>query len=172
MHQAPDHTIRLLYVDDSGPALSVWESSVLASHDFLSHEDFLFYKNIVGHFFSTSLPKAPSPLSSVSMNELENPIHGIFDSQDALTGIMAVQKGAINALFIHGKKRGKGYGSALMDFAIHDLGAFHVTVNEQNPPAIRFYIKWGFSIYKRTELDATGRPYPILYMQRAEPPLI
>ncbi|WP_418401612.1 hypothetical protein [Anaerotignum lactatifermentans] len=41
-----------------------------------------------------------------------------------------------------------------------------MTVNEQNPQAIGFYEHMGFSVYKRTDLDEQGNPYPLLYMCR------
>ena len=41
-----------------------------------------------------------------------------------------------------------------------------LTVNEQNPQAKGFYEHMGFHVYKRTELDEQGNPYPLLYMRR------
>ena len=41
-----------------------------------------------------------------------------------------------------------------------------VTVNEQNPQAVRFYEHLGFQTYKRTECDEEGNPYPLIYMKR------
>lgn len=40
-----------------------------------------------------------------------------------------------------------------------------VTVNEQNPQAVRFYEHMGFEVYKRTACDEQGGPYPLLYMK-------
>lgn len=41
-----------------------------------------------------------------------------------------------------------------------------LTVNEQNPAAAGFYRHMGFAVYRRSELDEQGGPYPILYMRR------
>lgn len=38
-------------------------------------------------------------------------------------------------------------------------------VNEQNEQAIGFYIYKGFSVAGRSELDGTGKPYPILHLK-------
>ena len=38
-------------------------------------------------------------------------------------------------------------------------------IYEQNPNAKVFYEHLGFKVYKRTELDEQGNPYPILYMK-------
>ena len=40
-----------------------------------------------------------------------------------------------------------------------------LTVNEQNPLAKGFYEHMGFHVYKRSELDEQGNPYPLLYMR-------
>ena len=40
-----------------------------------------------------------------------------------------------------------------------------VTVNEQNPEAKGFYEHMGFCVYKRTDCDEQGAPYPLLYME-------
>ena len=33
---------------------------------------------------------------------------------------------------------------------------------------VKSYYNMGFEVYKRTELDEQGEPYPLLYMQRIE----
>ncbi|ERK47335.1 hypothetical protein [Faecalitalea cylindroides] len=49
------------------------------------------------------------------------------------------------------------------NFGINDLA-----VNEQNPLAKEFYEHMGFIVYKRTETDEQGNPYPLLYMKRKQ----
>lgn len=41
-----------------------------------------------------------------------------------------------------------------------------LTVNEQNQAAASFYRHMDFAVYRRSELDEQGGPYPILYMRR------
>jgi putative acetyltransferase len=38
-------------------------------------------------------------------------------------------------------------------------------VNEQNPKALGFYLKHGFKISGRSEVDGIGKPYPISHME-------
>lgn len=38
-------------------------------------------------------------------------------------------------------------------------------MNEQNPQARGFYEHMGFRVYKRTDHDEQGNPYPLLYME-------
>lgn len=60
---------------------------------------------------------------------------------------------------------GQGLGKKLMNFAISELKAFKVDVNEQNKNAVRFYEGMGFKTYERTDLDDQGNPYPLLRMK-------
>ena len=47
-------------------------------------------------------------------------------------------------------------------------GVRRLTVNEQNPQARIFYEHMGFRVYKRTDCDEQGNPYPLLYMELEE----
>ena len=37
--------------------------------------------------------------------------------------------------------------------------------NEQNPQVKGFYERMGFRVFKRTDCDEQGNPYPLLYMK-------
>ena len=56
----------------------------------------------------------------------------------------------------------------MVPHGIRYYGIREVTVNEQNPQAVRFYQHIGFETYKRTDYDEEGNPYPLLYMRRTE----
>ena len=64
-------------------------------------------------------------------------------------------------------ERGKGIGKQLLKYGIEKFGIKEVTANEQNPQAVGFYKHLGFKIYKRTDLDEQGAPYPFFYMRVA-----
>lgn len=49
---------------------------------------------------------------------------------------------------------------------MENYGIERLTVNEQNPQARGFYEHMGFQVYRRTDHDEQGNPYPILYMRR------
>ena len=57
-------------------------------------------------------------------------------------------------------------GRALVSFAAESFYAAERTVNEQNVQAVGFYKKMGFVLYRRTQTDEQGGPYPLLYMKR------
>jgi hypothetical protein len=40
-----------------------------------------------------------------------------------------------------------------------------VDVNEQNEQALGFYLRMGFEVEGRSELDSTGKPFPLLHMR-------
>ena len=40
-----------------------------------------------------------------------------------------------------------------------------LAVNEQNPQAKGFYEHIGFQVWKRTDCDEQGKPYPLIYMK-------
>jgi putative acetyltransferase len=53
----------------------------------------------------------------------------------------------------------------LTQFAIHELQASKVDVNEQNGQAVGFYQRMGFVVTGRHETDGLGKPYPLLLME-------
>lgn len=128
--------------------LEVWESSVRATHLFLSENEIKHIKAYV--------PQALKevPVLIMIQNELEIPV-----------GFMGIQEQHLEMLFISDKERGKGFGKALLQYGIEHYSITDLAVNEQNPLAKGFYEHMGFSVYKRTELDEQGNPYPLLYMK-------
>lgn len=77
---------------------------------------------------------------------------------------MGIEDGTLEMLFISPEERGKGLGKRLLQYGIKTYAVERVAVNEQNPQAKGFYEHLGFQVYKRTDLDEQGNPYPLLYM--------
>jgi len=127
--------------------LSVWEKSVLATHLFLSEEDFVEIKLMLQDFDFTQL--------DVFLLSVDQKIAGFIGISD--------QK--IEMLFLDPDYIGKGYGKHLIDYAFATFDVNLVDVNEQNTDAIKFYEKIGFETYERKELDDMGKNYPILKMK-------
>lgn len=90
--------------------------------------------------------------------------HLIVAYDEDVVGIMGIEEKSLEMLFIDNEKRGKGIGKKLIKYGIENYSINEVNVNEQNPQAVGFYEHMGFKIYKRTDTDAQGDPYPILYM--------
>lgn len=128
--------------------LIIWEASVRATHLFLSNEEILAIKEYV--------PEALTGISHLIVTE---------DDQKQPIAFMGIADQTLEMLFIAPTMRGQGIGKQLIQYGIDTYGINHVAVNEQNPEAKGFYEHMGFSVYKRTELDEQGNPYPLLYME-------
>ena len=89
----------------------------------------------------------------------------IKDEHQAILGFIGVHECKIEMLFILDAARGKGIGKALLNFAVEQLAANKVDVNEQNPLAVGFYQHMGFKVASRSPLDDMGKPFPILHME-------
>ena len=91
----------------------------------------------------------------------------------ALNGIahLIIAEDEAEMLFISPEERGKGLGKRLIQYGIENYAVERLAVNEQNPQAKGFYEHMGFCVYKRTDLDEQGNPYPLLYMSLARKPL-
>lgn len=128
--------------------LNVWESSVRETHLFLSDAEVKQIKEYV--------PLALDGVEHliVAENESGEPV-----------AFMGTDNGRLEMLFLSPVERGKGVGKQLLQYGIQNIGIWEVTVNEQNPQAVGFYEHMGFEIYKRTEFDEEGNPYPLLYMK-------
>ena len=128
--------------------LMVWEKSVRATHLFLSDAGIEYIKQYV-----------PEALSGVACLIIAN------DEDEHPVAFMGIEDGVLEMLFIAPEQRGKGLGKALLGLGIEKYGVKQLTVNEQNPQAKGFYEHLGFEVYKRTDTDEQGDPYPLLYMR-------
>lgn len=125
--------------------VKIWERSVRATHGFLTDDAISAIREAL----------VPNYFPNVEL-------YGLKDD-GTIRGFIGLSDDRIEMLFIDGDFHGKGYGSALMDFA-KALGATKVDVNEQNPRALDFYLKHGFRTIDRSETDEAGRPYPLLHL--------
>lgn len=128
--------------------LEIWEDSVKATHLFLSDNEIEKIKEYV--------PQALKEVAHLIVIENENDIPIAF---------MGIEGTKLEMLFIKNSERRKGLGIQLLNYGIKNYNINELTVNEQNPNAKGFYEHLGFKVYKRTELDEQGNPYPILYMR-------
>ena len=124
---------------------ALWERSVIATHLFLNAEEIAQIKQY--------LPQALSEVAHliIAPNEHGEPL-----------GFMGINEQKLKVLFLEPALRGQGLGRKLLQYGIDKYG-----VNEQNPQAVGFYKHLGFKIYKRTDLDEQGAPYPFFYMRVA-----
>jgi putative acetyltransferase len=89
---------------------------------------------------------------------------------DEPMGFLGLEGPRIEALFLAPEHRGAGGGRRLVEHAQALRGGeLSLDVNEQNDAARGFYQALGFAVVGRSELDGTGRPYPLLHMRRTPP---
>ncbi len=88
------------------------------------------------------------------------------DADGQSVAFMGIDGQRLEMLFVTPEKRGKGIGRQLLEYGIEKYAISELTVNAQNPLAKAFYIHMGFQVYKRTDFDEQGNPYPLLYMRR------
>ncbi|USD35748.1 GNAT family N-acetyltransferase [Ferrimonas sp. SCSIO 43195] len=135
--------------EDYVEMLSVWENSVRATHSFITEEDIEFFKPVI-------IEQAfPAVTLMCAKNE-----------QGAILGFVGVHDAKVEMLFILDEARGRGTGKTLLQYAVEQLEATKVDVNEQNPLAVGFYEHMGFKVVSRSPLDDMGKPFPILHMSR------
>lgn len=128
--------------------LAIWEASVRATHLFLSEDEIRKIKEYV--------PRALAEVPHLIVAEKES---------GSPVAFMGVAGDRLEMLFLTPEERGKGLGRQLVQYGVRQYGLREVTVNEQNPQAVGFYRRLGFTVYQRTDRDEEGNPYPLLYMR-------
>lgn len=146
--------MKIIEITDRSPLLieqllDVWESSVKETHLFLSKNEIESIRKYV--------PQALNEIQHLIIVENENQVP---------MGFMGIVEQHLEMLFISHEERGKGLGKELLQYGIEKYSINDLAVNEQNPLAKGFYEHMDFKVYKRTEHDEQGNPYPLLYMSR------
>lgn len=136
--------------------VEVWQRSVQATRLFLSAPEIAAIR--------TYVPQALCGVEHLIVAQ---------DESGTPVGFMGVQENRLEMLFLDPEARGQGLGARLLCLGarllclgMEQYGVSELTVNEQNPAAAGFYRHMGFAVYRRSELDEQGGPYPILYMRR------
>ena len=134
--------------DDYAEIVDVWEASVRATHDFLTEQDIEELRPLVLNQF----------LDAVNLDCVKN-------SAGDIVGFIGILADRIEMLFVDPRYSGKSVGKFLTRYALEEVGATKVDVNEQNPQAIGFYEHLGFEVIGRSPLDGQGRPFPLLHLK-------
>ncbi|QLB16570.1 acetyltransferase [Mannheimia varigena] len=150
------YNLRVIDINTRTPSLieellKLWENSVRETHLFLSDDEI---KNIKQY-----VPQAIKNIPILIIAE---------NIESDIVGFMGIDDTRLEMLFIATSMSGKGIGKQLLQYGIDHYSINSLTVNEQNPQAKGFYEYMGFEVYKRTELDEQGNPYPLLYMRNKE----
>jgi putative acetyltransferase len=143
------HNYKIKKYNDSyrDQILTVWENSVLATHHFLTPSDFEEIKALV---------------SLINFNDFQ-----VFclTNEKKVLGFIGLTGKKIEMLFLDPRFLGQGLGRKLLSYAIDEMKANEVDVNEQNVKSLNFYQKFGFVTFERTDKDDLGKNYPLLRMR-------
>ncbi|RGU95704.1 GNAT family N-acetyltransferase [Clostridium sp. AF15-17LB] len=147
--------MNIFKVKDRNPMLierleQIWKESVKETHLFLSDAEISNIQKYV--------PQALTGVSQLIVAENERGVPVAF---------MGIEEHKLEMLFLAPQERGHGLGKKLIKYGKKEYAIDEVVVNEQNPKARGFYEHMGFRVYKRTETDEQGMPYPVLYMKLA-----
>lgn len=136
--------------NDFDTLTEVWEASVRATHSFLTEDNIQYFKPLVRKEF---LPAVE--------------LRCVRDEDFRPIGFVGVANGKIEMLFIRPDMRGRGIGKQLLTYAVEEMNAREVDVNEQNEQAVGFYKRMGFAVVGRSDVDSMGKPFPLLQMKYA-----
>ena len=127
----------------------IWQKSVEATHLFLSPQDI---KDILPQLV---IGLKQIPILLVSFTDDDEPI-----------GFAGIADDKLEMLFLSPDSFQQGIGYKMISTAIQDYQIKYVDVNEQNPKALKFYLRQGFTIFKRSPVDSDNRPFPILHLKK------
>ncbi len=134
---------------DHDRLVEIWYQAVCQTHTFLTDEDIQFYRNLV---------------QNGALREVE--IWVELNGDQEPTGFIGLDGTKIEMLFVAPQYHGKGTGSRLIKHAQDLKGSnLQVDVNEQNDGACEFYKRFGFVQTGRSEVDGSGRPFPLLHLE-------
>lgn len=147
MEKARIERINVLTEELSDELTRVWEEAVRSSHHFLTEDDIRFYRQ--------------------RMRGMYLPAVDLYVIRDThIAAFMGLSDDMVEMLFVLPSEKGKGYGSALLRYALHERHIHKIDVNEDNAEAYRFYLNSGYRVTGRDDTDADGRPFPIIHMEK------
>ena len=138
---------------DRDVLFDVWLRSVEATHAFVSEADIQSFKPLVRDYLAST----------------DTEFWVLCTADGAVAGFMGLHGPTLESLFLAPEFHRRGGGRRLVEHARTLHGELTVDVNEQNAPARAFYEACGFVLEGRSDLDETGRPYPLLHMRLREP---
>jgi len=145
--------IRRATAGDGSTLVDIWLRSVRATHTFLTENDIQDFLPHVRMYLTSS----------------EAELWVLCSDTGAMMGFMGMSGSKMESLFLAPEFQGSGGGRRLVRHAQELKGEITVDVNEQNVSACRFYDACGFVVEGRSELDRTGRPFPLLHLRLMAP---
>ncbi|MET3849767.1 MULTISPECIES: GNAT family N-acetyltransferase [unclassified Paenibacillus] len=135
--------------EDHDYLVELWYRAVRETHSFLTEADIAFYRRIV---------------DEQALKHVEVWVEK--DDSGVPLGFIGLDGSMVEMLFVDPDRHGQGIGTRLLRYAEQLKGSrLRVDVNEQNDGAFAFYQRYGFVRTGRSELDGSGRPFPLLHLE-------
>lgn len=122
---------------DYSPLISIWERSVVHTHDFLSKEDYNLICSKLSAYFS-----------DVDVY--------VYRKDNKIVAFMGVSGNKMEMLFCDPDYFRQGIGSSMVNYAVQFLHIKYIDVNELNNQAVEFYKSMNFIVIGRQEHDVFG----------------
>lgn len=129
--------------------IEVWDASVRSTHFFLSEDDIAKLKPLIYNQYFKAVN-----------------LFVIYEEDETISAFLGLSDTMVEMLFVHPKQQGKGYGTALLNFAYEKKGIKLIDVNEDNQKGLNFYLSRGYKIIGRDAIDPQGNPFPILHLKK------
>ena len=140
-------SIQTITQNDYLELINIWESSVRATHDFITEQYIDEIKPLILEQYFDAVD-----------------LHCLKTTDDKIIGFIGIAESNIEMLFVAPEYFGQGFGKQLTEYAINFQGATKVDVNEQNPKALGFYKHLGFQESGRSPIDDQGKPFPLIHL--------
>lgn len=135
--------------EDHDYLVELWYRAVRETHAFLTEADIAYYRRIV---------------DEQALKHVEVWVEK--DDSGVPLGFIGLDASMVEMLFVDPDRHGQGIGTRLLRYAEQLKGSrLRVDVNEQNDGAYAFYQRYGFVRTGRSELDGSGRPFPLLHLE-------
>jgi putative acetyltransferase len=134
---------------DRETLFDIWLRSVRATHGFVSEDDMTVFMPLVREYLGSN----------------GTDFWVLCTGDGSPIGFMGLAGSKMESLFLAPEQHGRGGGRRMVEHARVLCGELTVDVNEQNTGAVAFYKACGFVVEGRSELDESGRPYPLLHMR-------
>jgi putative acetyltransferase len=148
-------TIRRATPDDRPILFDIWLRSARATHTFVPETDIQAFMPLVREYLASETTE----------------FWVLCDDDGTVMGFMGMSGPTMESLFLAPEFLRRGGGRRLVDHARAAHSELTVDVNEQNTGGVAFYKACGFVVEGRSELDDTGRPYPLLHMRLTRQPV-
>ncbi len=141
--------IRKFEEKDKEQVMEIWLISNLQCHDF-----------IPARYWRSNFTEVSRVMNLATVY--------VFEEQEKIAGFIGVMEDFVLGLFVKENSRGKGIGTALLNYMKSRHGSLSLAAYEKNSRAVRFYMKQGFKVQSERVDESTGERELLLAWTAAE----